>query len=107
MSLLFGHSAAGTQILLLVTWPGRWHRRHAMKTVFSIPADVFARAERFAKQTHRSRSEVYCTALRDYLERHSPDDVTNAIDRLCGELDPTPDPFVAGASRRLLENSEW
>ncbi len=26
---------------------------------------------------------------------------------VCAELDPAPDPFVAGASRRVLENTEW
>jgi predicted transcriptional regulator len=78
-----------------------------MKTAVSIPDEVFARAERFAKQARRSRSEVYSAALREYVARHAPEDVTDAMNRVCAEIDTTPDPLVAAAGRRALERSEW
>ncbi len=78
-----------------------------MKTAVSIPDEVFARAERFAKQARRSRSEVYSAAVREYVARHAPEDVTDAMNRVCAEIDTKPDPLVAAAGRRTLERSEW
>ena len=56
-----------------------------MKTAVSIPDDVFEKAERFAKRAKRARSEVFAAALREYVSRHSPDEVTDAMDRVCSE----------------------
>jgi metal-responsive CopG/Arc/MetJ family transcriptional regulator len=79
----------------------------SMKTAVSIPDEVFARAERFAKQARRSRSEVYSAAVREYVARHAPEDVTDAMNRVCAEIDTKPEPLVAMAGRRVLERSEW
>jgi predicted transcriptional regulator len=78
-----------------------------MKTAISVPDDVFERAERLARRSGRSRSEVYSAALREYVARHAPDDVTDALDRIVAEIDPLGEPFVSEASRRVLEASEW
>lgn len=78
-----------------------------MKTAVSIPDDVFGRVERFAKQARRSRSEVYSAALREYVDRHAPDEVTEAMDRVCAEVETAPDTFIAAAGRRVLERNEW
>ncbi len=78
-----------------------------MKTAVSIPDDVFARAEALAKRQKLSRSGLFGRALAEYLARHSPDQVTEAMDRLCADLDPEPDGFGAAAARRALERSEW
>lgn len=86
---------------------GRCGYTKGMKTAVSIPDDVFARAERFAKQARRSRSEVFSAALREYVARHAPDEVTEAMDRVCEGQGGVPDQFGASAARRLLERSEW
>lgn len=78
-----------------------------MKTAVSIPDDVFAQAEALARRQKLSRSGLFGRALTEYVARHSPDQVTEAMDRLCAELDPQPDAFVAAAARRALERSEW
>jgi len=78
-----------------------------MKTAVSIPDDVFERAERLARRTKRSRSRLFSEALREYLVRHSPDEITNAMNKACAEIGDTRDPFVAGAARRILERTEW
>jgi len=67
-----------------------------MKTVVSVPDDVFAKVERLAHRARRSRSEVYSAVLREYVARHEPDEVTETID-----------PFVAAAARCVLERTEW
>jgi metal-responsive CopG/Arc/MetJ family transcriptional regulator len=78
-----------------------------MKTAVSIPDDVFQQAERFARRSKRSRSRVFGDALREYLARHSPEEVTEAINLACSQLGDTEDQFVATAAARVLERSEW
>ena len=78
-----------------------------MKTAVSIPDDVFKRAERLARQTKKSRSQLFSDALKEYVARHTPDDVTEAMDRVCLEVGQPPDPFLSTAARRTLERSEW
>lgn len=79
-----------------------------MKTAVSIPDEIFRRAERLARHTNRSRSRLFSDALREYLIRHSPDEITEAVNRVCEDLGDTfQDPFVAASTRRVLENIEW
>ena len=78
-----------------------------MKTAISIPDEVFDGAERLARRTKRSRSRLYGDALKEYLARHAPDEVTEAMNRACAELGETRDPFVSAVTRRILEQSEW
>ena len=78
-----------------------------MKTAVSIPDDVFEKVERMARRAGRSRSEVYSTALREYVARHTPDEVTDAMNRVCGAVNDEHDGFVTGAARRALERTEW
>jgi len=78
-----------------------------MKTAISIPDDVFQGAERLARRTKKSRSQLFSDAVREYIARHAPDDVTAAMDRVCAELGEGSDHFVSAAARRTLERSEW
>ena len=78
-----------------------------MKTAVSIPDEVFEKAERLAERERRSRSEVYSAALREYVARHEPDEVTDAMNRVCDRVSTEPDEFLAAAARRVLERVEW
>jgi metal-responsive CopG/Arc/MetJ family transcriptional regulator len=78
-----------------------------MKTAVSIPNEVFERAERLARRARKSRSQVFSSALREYLARHAPDEVTEAMDRVCSAVGEQQDPFVARAAQQTLERSEW
>jgi len=78
-----------------------------MKTAVSIPDDVFEKVERFARRSRRSRSEVFSAALREYMARHAPDEVTDSINRALEGVEDQQDEFVAAAARRVLEKSEW
>jgi metal-responsive CopG/Arc/MetJ family transcriptional regulator len=78
-----------------------------MKTAVSVPDDVFRSADRLARRTKRSRSRLFSDALREYVARHSPDEVTEAMNQVCAELGYRGDPFVQLAARRVLERSEW
>ena len=78
-----------------------------MKTTVSIPDDVFEGAERLARRTNRSRSRLFSDALKEYLARHTPDKITEAMNKTLTQIGEEQDSFVSSASRRVLERSEW
>jgi metal-responsive CopG/Arc/MetJ family transcriptional regulator len=78
-----------------------------MKTAVSVPDEVFEKVERLARRAGKSRSEVFSAALREYVARHAPDEVTETMNAVCDRIVDQQDPFVARAGRRVLENSEW
>ena len=78
-----------------------------MKTAVSIPDDIFARAESLAHRAKRSRSDVYARALSEYVARHAPDSVTEAMNRVLDDVKEPADGSISRAARRTLERSEW
>jgi metal-responsive CopG/Arc/MetJ family transcriptional regulator len=78
-----------------------------MKTAISIPDNVFKQAERLRRQSRKSRSELFSEAMREYVARHAPDDVTDAMNRVCSQVGDTKNQFVSTAARRILERTEW
>ncbi len=62
-----------------------------MKVAVSIPDELHARADALARSQNTSRSRLYSDALREYLDRRQPDDVTAAIDSALALLDDDPD----------------
>ena len=78
-----------------------------MKTAVSLPDDLFEQAERFARRARKSRSQLYGEALREYVARHSNDEVTEAMDRVVAEVGAERDPFDVIAARRALGRSAW
>jgi metal-responsive CopG/Arc/MetJ family transcriptional regulator len=78
-----------------------------MKIAVSVPDDVFQEAEQLARRMKRSRSEVYSRALAEYVARHAPDRVTEAMDRAVIEIGEPTDHVVRAASGRILKRSDW
>jgi metal-responsive CopG/Arc/MetJ family transcriptional regulator len=54
-----------------------------MKTAISVPDAIFNEVDKVAKESHSSRSEVFVTAVREYLEKRKSrkllDDLNNAL----------------------------
>ncbi|MGQ0813865.1 MAG: ribbon-helix-helix domain-containing protein [Gemmatimonadota bacterium] len=67
-----------------------------MKTAISIPDDLFDRAEKLARRTSRSRSQLYADAVREYIARYSPDAVTDAMDSVIEQVGHQTDAFTKG-----------
>lgn len=84
-----------------------WSYTNGMKTAVSLPDHIFREAESYALRTKKSRSQLYGEALSEYLARHSPDAVTDAMNRVVDKLDNPADSFVSEASRRALERVPW
>jgi metal-responsive CopG/Arc/MetJ family transcriptional regulator len=80
---------------------------NGMKTAVSIPDDVFEGAERLARRAGKSRSRLFTEALQEYVARHAPEEVTEAMNRVCTALPPSKDRFASAAARRTMERTEW
>jgi metal-responsive CopG/Arc/MetJ family transcriptional regulator len=78
-----------------------------MKTAVSIPDEVFKEAERLAAELQTSRSQLYSRALREFVARHAPDRLTEAMNRVVGEVGNGVDELSRRASRQVLEHVEW
>ena len=78
-----------------------------MKTAISIKDDIYAEAERLARRTKKSRSQLYTEAVAEYVARHDSDAITEAMNRVCETLDTRPDPALSAAARRILQRTEW
>jgi metal-responsive CopG/Arc/MetJ family transcriptional regulator len=78
-----------------------------MKVAVSIPDEIFAETEHLAKHLNASRSELYSRALGEFLGRHAPDRVTEAMNEVIAALGDTSDAFSRRAARRVLRKVEW
>jgi metal-responsive CopG/Arc/MetJ family transcriptional regulator len=78
-----------------------------MKTAISIPDDLFDDAERLARTLKKSRSRLYGDAVREYVARHSADQVTELLNEICAAEPPNDNDFATGTARRALERSDW
>jgi predicted transcriptional regulator len=78
-----------------------------MKTAISLPDAIFRDAERLAKRLKKSRSKLYMEAVVEYVARHEPEAITEAMNELAAKLGTRPDEFAKAAARNVLGRSEW
>ncbi len=78
-----------------------------MKTAISIPDDLFESAEQFAQRRGLSRSELYVTALRAYLQEHRTERLTEQLDAIYGAESSALDPVIVRAQYSALPKDEW
>jgi metal-responsive CopG/Arc/MetJ family transcriptional regulator len=78
-----------------------------MKTAVSIPDKIFRDAERLSRRLKKSRSQIYAEAVTEYVARHDPDAVTEAMNAVCEAIADYPDPAFSGGARGTLEDVEW
>jgi len=71
-----------------------------MKTAISIPDKTFQQADQLAKTLGLSRSELYATAVAEYLERRVAEQVTARLDAVYGAVDGRVEPRLAGSQAR-------
>lgn len=82
-----------------------------MKTAVSVPDDLCEDGERLAQMLKKSRSRLYSDARREYVARHAPERVTEALAEVCAKIGSTGEAggeeFARAAARGVLETSEW
>ncbi len=77
-----------------------------MKTAISLPDQLFQRAESFANVQALSRSELYATALQEYLERYEGAAVTARLNALYAEEDSRLPAEVAELGFEVLRSEQ-
>ncbi len=78
-----------------------------MKTAISIPDEVFEAADRTAKKLGVSRSELYATAVHEFLERHRIEDVTSKLDEVYAINSSDLDESLKQMQNQSLAKEEW
>jgi metal-responsive CopG/Arc/MetJ family transcriptional regulator len=78
-----------------------------MEVAVSIPDDVFRSADSRAKRLGISRSELYATAIAEFLSRRRSKQVTARLDSIYEEVDSTLDPESVGIQSRSLPHEKW
>jgi metal-responsive CopG/Arc/MetJ family transcriptional regulator len=78
-----------------------------MKTAISINEELFEAAEKFARERGMSRSELYATALRHYLEESRGERITERLDEVYGAKPEDLDPAIARLQARSLPKDDW
>jgi metal-responsive CopG/Arc/MetJ family transcriptional regulator len=78
-----------------------------MKTAISLPDDLFSAADSLAGRLGVSRSELYATALAEFVAKHTETEITARLDQLYAT---EPSELEAGfrrAQRQSVANESW
>lgn len=78
-----------------------------MKTAISVPDEVFEAADRTAKKLGVSRSELYSTAVYEYIERHKIEGVTSRLNNLYTSQDSKLDGYLGQMQGQSLKKEDW
>ena len=79
-----------------------------MKTAISLPNKLFYFAEKYAEMHGLSRSELYATAISEFIGGEiKKKDITQRINKICDNIDTSLNPQIKTASKRILADSEW
>ncbi|MEQ8733685.1 MAG: hypothetical protein RIC29_02080 [Rhodospirillaceae bacterium] len=78
-----------------------------MKTAISIPDEVFEAADRTAKKLGVSRSELYATAVHEFVERHRVEDVTSKLDEVYASAKSDLDDQLSRIQSLILADENW
>jgi metal-responsive CopG/Arc/MetJ family transcriptional regulator len=78
-----------------------------MKTAISLPDDLFESADALAKRLGVSRSELYATAVAEFLAKHQDAKVTDRLDEVYGQQPSRLERPLRRTQRRSLRSTEW
>ncbi|MFQ5432505.1 MAG: hypothetical protein ACE5EN_08370 [Nitrospinota bacterium] len=78
-----------------------------MKTAISIPNRIFKDAEKAAKRLGVSRSELYATAVNEYLKSHGRLGITEKLNELYKDGSQPLDAVLVRMQAASIENEDW
>lgn len=71
----------------------------------SLPDDLFRIAETTARRLRVSRSQLYATALAEFLDRHQGESVTKRLDEIYSQRAAKVDPALYRAQVKSLKKN--
>ncbi|WP_319560114.1 ChpI protein [Marispirochaeta sp.] len=80
-----------------------------MKTAISIPDNLFSDAEITAKQLGLARSQLYVRAIKEFIEHHNKDKITEQLNMLYTNAVAENELLDAGIEsiREATKNDTW
>ncbi len=80
-----------------------------MKTAISIPDNVYNEAEITAKQLGLARSQLYVMAIKEFIEHHNKDKITEKLNIVLSNRNPRNDFDEVGLEslRKATEYDTW
>ena len=78
-----------------------------MKTAISIDKKLFEDAEIFSRTAGLSRSKLYCNAISEYIQNHSPEFITEKLNSYYGNHDSRIDGDLRETINRLFAGEDW
>jgi metal-responsive CopG/Arc/MetJ family transcriptional regulator len=78
-----------------------------MKTAVSLPDEVFQSADVLARKLKMSRSQLYATAVAEFVAKHRSGDVTARLDAVYSKAESRLDKRLRKAQANTLRASDW
>lgn len=78
-----------------------------MKTAISLPDEVFQSADALARKLKISRSQLYATAVAEFVAKHRTGDVTSRLDAVYSKTESRLDKRLRKAQADTLRASDW
>jgi len=78
-----------------------------MKTAVSIPDATFKKADRLARRTGMSRSELYSRAVERFVETYDHSKTVEALNQIYGIESSALDSAVAALQAGALPDEDW
>ncbi|MBZ5521454.1 MAG: hypothetical protein LAP21_04270 [Acidobacteriia bacterium] len=78
-----------------------------MKTAISLPDDLFRQAETTARRLKISRSQLYATAIAEFLDRRRTSKVTERLNEIYSQEPARLDPALNLAQLKSLKSDSW
>jgi metal-responsive CopG/Arc/MetJ family transcriptional regulator len=77
------------------------------KTAISLPEDTFLQAAELARRLGMKRSQLISAALKEYLERHREDRITEVLNDLYAREASDTDPLLERLQFSSLSREDW
>jgi len=78
-----------------------------MKTAVSVPDDLFRLGETAARRLRVSRSQLYATALAEFLHRQRANAVTERLNEVYSRRNAKVDPLLQRAQVSSIDKDSW
>jgi metal-responsive CopG/Arc/MetJ family transcriptional regulator len=78
-----------------------------MKTALALPEDLFHSADSLAKRLGISRSQLYATAVAEFLAKHQTRKITDQLNAVYAEQGSCFDSGLATLQARSLPRNTW
>jgi metal-responsive CopG/Arc/MetJ family transcriptional regulator len=78
-----------------------------MKTAISLPDELYQEADAVAEQIGVSRSQLYATALAEYLAKFRSEGVTSRLNAVYAAAPDAADGALKAAARKSVGRASW